>query len=80
MHEQIPLHFEASNEPNFETMTIEELREKYREYIGISSRLCGNEREIILNALTHNPQDEIQRLRAIDTEDDKDELGRLYRR
>lgn len=80
MSEQIPLNFNIPEEYSFESMSLEELQARYLRHIGLSSRPHSNEREIIINALKNHPEKERDRLRDIDTAEDKDEIGKQYRR
>ena len=72
---QYEMNFEAKRP---EEMTDEELADAYKQSVGVPPR-TGVSREMQVAAI-QNPEEELQRLRAIDAEDDKVELERNYRR
>lgn len=73
MSGQFEFNLEPRKETSLESLSLEELREKYYAYIGVSSRLTSTERETILEALSKPKEEELNRLRKLDMEEDQDD-------
>lgn len=86
MSEQFSLNFDASRESvaetNHESMSTRDLEILYKEEVGVTARFIADEnsyRKHLMLAI-QNPEVERQRLKVLDSEDDKNELREQYRK
>lgn len=86
MSEQFSLNFDAPKESvagtNHESMSTRDLEILYKEEVGVIARFIADEnayRKHLILAI-QNPEVERQRLKVLDSEDDKNELREQYRK
>ncbi len=86
MSEQYSLNFDAPKESvpgaNHESMSTRDLEILYKEEVGVIARFIADEnsyRKHLMLAI-QNPEVERQRLKVLDSEDDKNELREQYRK
>ncbi len=86
MSEQYELNFGAPKESvtgtDYESMSTHTLETLYKESVGVTARFIADEtvyKKHLISAI-QNPEVERQRLKVLDSEDDKDELRKQYRK
>lgn len=64
--------------PDFESLSLKDLYILYKEKVGVNAEVRGFDEATIIAAIK-NPEAEIERLRQIDRESDKEDIDRTYR-
>lgn len=86
MSEQYELDFEAPKESvtgtDYESMSTRNLEILYKESVGVTARFIADEKAYKKHLILaiQNPEVERQRLKVLDSEDDKNELREQYRK